>query len=388
MDGQTIVSPVVISPRPASPRIVRPAPVIGPPLGMLAELTHRCPLQCGYCSNPINLLKANREVDTAGWLTILEQAADLGILQIHLSGGEPTLRPDLEQFVALLARKGVYTNLITAGTLLTRERLFALRDMGLDHLQLSIQSVRADLSDKIGNIKGGLAKKLALAGWVKESGLPLTLNAPVHRHNIMDTGAVIDLALELGADRVEIANVQYYGWAAVNKAALMPEWAQVLEQQAVVEEARERLKGILNIDFVTPDYYAKYPKPCMGGWAMDVLNVTPEGKVLPCHAAESLTGINFENATQTPLAEIWYKSESFNLYRGYDWMTDLCNSCDRVDNCFGGCRCQAMALTGAAENADPACIKSPYHHLMAEITSGYAGEEAPPFVYRRITAKN
>ncbi|MDZ4790640.1 MAG: pyrroloquinoline quinone biosynthesis protein PqqE [Hyphomicrobiales bacterium] len=388
MDGQTIVAPVVISPRPAPQHIARPAPVVGPPLGMLAELTHRCPLQCGYCSNPINLLKANREVDTAGWLSILEQAADLGILQIHLSGGEPTLRSDLEQFVALLARKGVYTNLITAGTVLTRDRLFALRDMGLDHLQLSIQSVRADLSDKIGNIKGGLAKKLALAGWVKESGLPLTLNAPVHRHNIMDTGAVIDLALELGADRVEIANVQYYGWAAVNKAALMPEWAQVLEQKAVVEEARERLKGILNIDFVTPDYYAKYPKPCMGGWATDVLNVTPEGKVLPCHAAESLTGINFENATQTPLADIWYKSESFNRYRGYDWMTDLCNSCDRVDNCFGGCRCQAMALTGAAENADPACIKSPHHHLMAEITGGYAGEQAPPFVYRRITAQN
>jgi pyrroloquinoline quinone biosynthesis protein E len=363
---------------------VRPAPVVGPPLGMLAELTHRCPLQCGYCSNPINLLKANREVDTAGWLSILEQAADLGILQIHLSGGEPTLRPDLEQFVALLAKKGVYTNLITAGTVLTRDRLFALRDVGLDHVQLSIQSVRADLSDKIGNIKGGLAKKLALAGWVKESGLPLTLNAPVHRHNIMDTGAVIDLALELGADRVEIANVQYYGWAAVNKAALMPEWAQVLEQQAVVEAARERLKGVLNIDFVTPDYYAKYPKPCMGGWARDVLNVTPEGKVLPCHAAESLTGMRFENATETPLADIWYKSESFNRYRGYDWMTDLCASCERVDNCFGGCRCQAIALTGDAANADPACSKSPHHHLMAEITGGYAGAEPPPFVYRRI----
>lgn len=386
MDGQTALD-AIAGPQARKRPSARPAPSVGPPLGMLAEITHRCPLQCAYCSNPTQLLKADKELDSATWLDIFKQAADLGVLQIHLSGGEPTLRQDLEDFVKLLSSRGVYTNLITAGVLLNRDRVLRLRDCGLDHVQLSIQSVRPELSDKIGNIKNGLAKKLALAGWVKEAGLPLTVNAPVHRHNIRETRDVIALAVELGADRIEIANIQYYGWAAINKAALMPDYKDVLEQSEIVETERKRLKGVINIDYVPPDYYAEYPKPCMGGWAKDALNITPEGKALPCHAAESLTGLRFEYATKTPLADIWYKSESFNLYRGKGWMTDLCLGCERVEQCFGGCRCQAFALTGDARNADPACVKSPHHHLMSEITSDFTAHEPPPFIYRRIGAQ-
>jgi pyrroloquinoline quinone biosynthesis protein E len=351
---------------------------------MLAELTHRCPLQCPYCSNPLHLLKAARELDTAAWLSVFDQAAGLGILQIHLSGGEPTLRPDLEDFIALLSRCGVYTNLITAGVTLTRERVFALKDRGLDHVQLSLQAVDPAISDRIGHYKNSFPKKMDAARWVKEAGLPLTLNAPTHRHNIGEAQALIELALDTGAERLEIAHVQYYGWAAKNKAALMPDYAHVLEEAALIAGARERLKGILNIDYVTPDHYAQFPKPCMGGWARDVFNVTPEGKMLPCHAAESLTGLHFDFVTEKPLAEIWYESESFNRFRGLDWMQDPCRSCTRKEIDFGGCRCQAFALTGDMDATDPACSLSPKHFLMGEMTGAYTAQQPPPFTYRRI----
>jgi pyrroloquinoline quinone biosynthesis protein E len=380
MAGQTATDTLE---RPQTPA----RPDVGPPIGMLAELTHRCPLQCVYCSNPVRLLKGDREMNTAQWLNILEQAADLGILQIHLSGGEPTLRQDLEDIVELLAKRGVYTNLVTAGVTLDRDRLFALRDKGLDHVQLSFQSVHAELSDKIGNYKGSLAKKLQIAGWVKEAGLPLTVNAPVHRQNIRDAAQLIDFAVEIGADRLEVANTQYYGWAELNRAALLPDYQDVLAESAVVEAAKVRLTGILNIDYVPSDYYAEYPKPCMGGWAKDVLNVTPEGKVLPCHAAESMTNLTFEFATEKPLAEIWYNSHAFNIYRGDDWMREPCKSCERKDIDHGGCRCQAFALTGDGANADPACIRSPHHKGMLRLATHVSTTEAPPFIYRRIGYK-
>ena len=222
---------------------VSPAVRAGPPLGMLAELTHRCPLQCPYCSNPIQLLKAADELDTATWLSAFEQAADLGVLQVHLSGGEPTLRQDLEEIVRALASRGVYTNLITAGVTLTPVRIKQLADCGLDHVQLSLQALDPEVSDKIGNYKQSLNKKLSVARWVREAGLPLTINAPTHRHNIGQTPPLIELALELGADRLEIAHVQYYGWAARNRAALLPDYERVLEEAAVVGEARDRLKA-------------------------------------------------------------------------------------------------------------------------------------------------
>ena len=357
----------------------------GPPLGMLAELTHRCPLQCPYCSNPIHLLKAADELDTETWLSAFSQAADLGVLQVHLSGGEPSLRRDLEDFVSVLASRGVYTNLITAGVTLTPDRVGQLANCGLDHVQLSLQGVDPEVSDKIGNYKQSLQKKLDVARWIGEAGLPLTLNAPTHRRNIDQTRALIDLALELEADRLEIAHVQYYGWAALNRAALLPDYERVLEEAAIVGEAKERLKGVLNIDYVTPDYYAQFPKPCMGGWAKDVITIKPEGKVLPCHAAESLP-LSFDNVRDKPLGAIWYESEAFNRFRGFDWMKKPCRSCPRKEIDFGGCRCQALALTGDAEATDPACSLSPHHHLMAEVAGAATAAEPPPFIYRRFQA--
>jgi PqqA peptide cyclase len=355
----------------------------GPPLGMLAELTHRCPLQCPYCSNPLKLLKAADELDTQSWNSVFSQAADLGVLQVHLSGGEPALRQDLEALIKTLSARGVYTNLITAGVTLSADRIGRLADCGLDHIQLSLQGVDPEISDKVANYKDSLAKKLAVARWVREAGLPLTLNAPTHRHNIGQTRALIELALEVEADRLEIAHVQYYGWAARNKAALLPDYDRVLEEAAIIGEAKDRLKGVLNIDYVTPDHYAQFPKPCMGGWAKDVLNVTPEGKVLPCHAAESLP-LKFESVKDKSLAAIWYESDAFNRFRGFDWMKEPCRSCPRKEIDFGGCRCQAFALTGDAEATDPACSLSPNHHLMSELTSALAPAKPPPFVYRRI----
>ncbi len=355
----------------------------GPPLGMLAELTHRCPLQCPYCSNPIQLLKAADELDTETWLSVFSQAADLGVLQVHLSGGEPTLRQDLEDFAGALASRGVYTNLITAGVTLTPDRIKQLADRGLDHVQLSLQAVDPEISDRIGNYRQSLEKKLSVARWIWEAGLPLTLNAPTHRHNIGQTRALIQLALELEADRLEIAHVQYCGWAARNRAALLPDYERVLEEAAIVGEAKNKLKGVLNIDYVTPDYYAQFPKPCMGGWAKDVITIKPEGKALPCHAAESLP-LAFDTVKEKPLGAIWYDSAAFNRFRGLDWMQEPCRSCPRKEVDFGGCRCQAFALTGDAEAADPACSLSPQHHLMAEVAGTATAAEAPPFIYRRI----
>lgn len=380
MDGHTAIDALARQPAAAPARIIE----AGPPLGLLAELTHRCPLQCTYCSNPIELLKANGELTTPQWVAAFEQAADLGVLQIHLSGGEPTLRPDLEDFVALLARRGVYTNLITAGVSLTRDRVMRLRDLGLDHFQLSIQAVRPATSDLISHYKGALDKKREVAGWARAAGLPLTINAPVHRHNIDDVEDTIAFAATLDADRIEIANVQYYGWASLNKAALMPTYAQVIRQSGRVTEAQARYRGMLNIDYVTPDYYAKYPKPCMGGWARDAFMIAPDGRALPCHAAQTITGMQFPNVADTQLADIWFRSEAFNRFRGTDWMREPCNSCERKLIDFGGCRCQAMALTGDAANTDPACVLSPDHRDMGAEAEHLAAQTPPPFVYRRI----
>jgi PqqA peptide cyclase len=358
------------------------------PVGLLAELTHRCPLQCPYCSNPLELERVNTELSTEDWCRVMREAGELGVLQVHLSGGEPTARKDLEEIMKAAVDAGLYTNLITAGVLLNKERLQGLADIGLDHVQLSIQDVDAENADRIAAYKGGAAKKHQVAGWVKDLGLALTINAPLHRQNIASLPKIIDYAVEVGAGRLEVAHIQYYAWALKNRAALMPTEEEFLDTARYVKAAQECLKGILVIDFVVPDYYAKYPKPCMGGWGRGIMNVTPSGRVLPCHAAESLPGLAFDNVKDKGLREIWLEGEAFNLYRGTDWMKEPCKSCPRKEIDFGGCRCQALALTGDAANTDPACSLSPHHGDWAKVAREESHKAPPEFVFRRMGQKS
>jgi pyrroloquinoline quinone biosynthesis protein E len=361
----------------------RRQPWTEPPMGLLAELTHRCPLQCPYCSNPLELERASGELATAEWCRVLDEAAALGVLQVHLSGGEPTARQDLEAIVAHARGLGLYTNLITAGVLLDERRIQGLRDAGLEHVQLSFQGARAETADRVGGYRGGHAKKLAVARAIRAAGLPLTVNAVVHRQNLDELEAMIASAVELGAHRIEVAHVQYYGWALLNRAALMPTREQLEAATAIVERASRELRGRLAIDYVIPDYWAKRPKPCMGGWGSNVLNVTPQGKVMPCHAAASIPGIAFASVREHPLRWIWQESPAFQLFRGTDWLPEPCRSCERKEIDFGGCRCQALALTGDATATDPACEFSPFHAAMFTVARAESAAPAPPFVYRR-----
>jgi pyrroloquinoline quinone biosynthesis protein E len=353
-----------------------------PPLAMLAELTHRCPLACPYCSNPLELVQASEELSTNEWIETFRQAADLGVLHLHLSGGEPASRRDLIELTEAAVSFGLYTNLITSGVGLTEARIDKLSAAGLDHVQLSIQGARAASADHVSGYDGGHARKMSVAGWLRQAGLPLTLNAVCHRQNMDKIEDIVSLAVELGARRVEIATVQFHGWAMLNQQALMPTMAQVSEAAKIVETMRARLEGVLVIDYVPADYYATYPKACMGGWGRAGLNVTPSGQVLPCHAAETIRHLSFDNVRSRPLREIWYDGSAFNAYRGDDWMTDLCRTCERKDIDFGGCRCQAMALAGDASATDPVCRKSPHRQAVERRTVREIGTAAPPFHYR------
>ncbi|HEX2552287.1 MAG TPA: pyrroloquinoline quinone biosynthesis protein PqqE [Microvirga sp.] len=355
------------------------------PIGLLAELTHRCPLRCPYCSNPLQLDRRSSELDTETWLRVLGEAAALGVLHVHLSGGEPTVRPDLERIVRHCADLGLYTNLITSGVAQALDRLRALADSGLDHVQLSVQAADAANADRIGGLAGAHAQKLRFAERVVELGLPLTLNAVVHRGNIAEVEGLIALAVRLGAKRLEIAHTQYYGWAYVNRAALMPDRAEVDRSIAAVAEARRRLQGDLVIDLVVPDYYASYPKACAGGWGRRLINVTPAGKVLPCHAAETIPDFVFWSVQEHALADIWARSPAFTAFRGTAWMPEPCRSCERKERDWGGCRCQALALTGDAGATDPACSRSPHHARIQELARSESGSASPPdYVYRTI----
>jgi len=353
-----------------------------PPVSLLAELTHRCPLQCPYCSNPLDLDRAAGELDTATWCRVIDEANDLGVLQTHFSGGEPTLRQDLADLIRHACSIGQYTNLITAGVLLDRSKLESLADAGLDHLQLSIQDSEATNANRIGGYKNGHVKKMAVADMVTEIGLPLTINAVVHRQNLDNLGDIIELAVEKKAKRLEVAHVQYYGWALMNRAALMPTREQTDHAMEIVKAAQARLKGVLVIDYVVPDYYARYPKACMGGWGKQNLNITPSGKVLPCHAAETIKTLTFDNVRDRPLAEIWQHGSAFEAFRGTDWMEEPCRSCDRRLTDFGGCRCQAAAFAGRAEAVDPACSLSPLHDELVAIATEEAGSDKADFIYR------
>ncbi|MBV8911793.1 MAG: pyrroloquinoline quinone biosynthesis protein PqqE [Acetobacteraceae bacterium] len=356
-----------------------------PPLALLAELTHRCPLACPYCANPVGLERASAELDTATWRRVLDEAAALGVLQVHFSGGEPAARRDLLQLVGHAAASGLYSNLITSGVPLDGPAIGALAEAGLDHVQLSFQDAVSGAADRIGGYRGGHARKLEVARLIRAAGLPLTANFVVHRQNLERLPEMLALGEAIGAGRIEIAHVQYYGWGLVNRAALMPSLAQLEAANATVEQAREDLRGRVTIDYVVPDYHAARPKACMGGWARRTINVTPSGKALPCHAAETLPRFEFPSVRTTSLAEIWRDDPGFNRFRGTPWMPEPCRSCDRREVDWGGCRCQAFALIGDAAATDPACVLSPHHAVMAEAAAS-ASLPAPDFVYRRIGA--
>jgi pyrroloquinoline quinone biosynthesis protein E len=313
-----------------------PAETFGIPLAVLAELTHRCPLQCPYCSNPLELERGGAELTTAEWKRVLSELAEIGVLQIHFSGGEPTARKDLVEIVQHATNVGLYSNLITSAVLLTKDKLAALADAGLCHVQISFQGSEQGVADRVAGLKDAHAKKIEAAGWARALDLPLTVNAVMHRQNLFQLADIIQMAVDLDADRLEVANVQYYGWALKNRAALMPTMEQIEETSRIVEEAEARLKGILAIDYVVPDYYALRPKKCMGGWGRQFFNISPSGKILPCHAAETITGLAFESVRDHPIAWIWQNSEAFNRYRGTGWMPEPCQSCEYKEIDYGG----------------------------------------------------
>jgi pyrroloquinoline quinone biosynthesis protein E len=351
------------------------------PLGLLAELTHRCPLGCPYCSNPVALEARDTELESATWARVFREGAALGVLQVHLSGGEPGARRDLVEITAAARDAGLYSNLITSAVGLDGARLGKLAEAGLDHVQISIQDSDPTSADHIAGYQGGFVRKRALAAETVRLGLALTVNAVVHRANIGRIGEMVELAVALGAGRIEVAHAQYYGWALRNRAALMPTGEQVARASAEVEALREARAGTIVIDYVTPDYHARYPKPCVGGWGRRSLNVTPSGRVLPCHAAETIPGLEFWSVRDHSLAEIWADSPAFGAFRGTDWMREPCRSCARREIDFGGCRCQAFALTGDARATDPVCHIAPDHGVVA----GLAEQQADaPYVYRRM----
>lgn len=340
--------------------------MIPPPMGLILEITHRCPLQCAYCSNPLALDPPSQELATEDWLRVLDEAAALGVLQVHFSGGEPMARRDLEQLVAHASGRGLYTNIITSGVLLTPGRMEALLEAGVDHIQLSFQDAETERADGFGGYRGGHAKKLAAADLIRDAGLPLTTNFVIHRGNADRVEAMIALAESLRADRIEIAHVQYYGWGLMNRSALLPSLAQLEAATAAVNAARARLGGQIAIDYVVPDYYAARPKACMGGWGQRFINISPTGKALPCHAAETIPNMDFPSVRNEALADIWQEAEAFARFRGTDWMPEPCKACDRREIDWGGCRCQALALAGDAALTDPACARAPDHGVMAD----------------------
>lgn len=360
---------------------------VPPPIAMLAELTYRCPLSCPYCSNPVEMTRQEAELDTDTWARVFREAADLGVLQLHLSGGEPASRRDLTDLVTAARDAGLYTNLITSGIGLTEKRLAALDAAGLDHVQLSLQGTNPEMADEIGGYNGGFKRKMQVAEWIGKIGFPLTLNAVLHRRNLHQLPRALEMAQEMGARRIEVATVQFHGWALKNRDALMPTRAQAREATQIVTEARTRLKGRLVIDYVPADYHEDYPKRCMGGWGTSGLNVIPDGTVLPCHAAQSIPHLDFERVQDRSLSDIWYQGAAFNAYRGTDWMAEPCQSCKRKTVDFGGCRCQAMAIVGDAAATDPVCIKSPHHGALQAQADTHAAQGDAPLIYREMPGK-
>lgn len=350
------------------------------PYTLVAELTYRCPLRCVYCSNPTDWSRHGDALSAEDWLRVFREAEALGVVTLNLTGGEPLLRDDLEQLVEGARALDLYTNLITSGIPLARERLARLKTLGLDNVQVSIQDVERTASDRIAGLRA-FDRKLEVARWVKELGFPLTLNVVLHRENLGRVTEVIALAESLHADRLELANTQYLGWALLNRRTLLPTRAQLDAAREVARAARRRLQGRMEVLFVTPDYYADTPKACMDGWGRRFIVVTPDGLALPCHAAHTLPGLVFDNVRSRALGDIWRDSAAFNAFRGEAWMPEPCRSCDRRAIDFGGCRCQAYHLTGDAAATDPACSLAPDHGLV-EAARAQAAEPASTLTYR------
>jgi PqqA peptide cyclase len=363
---------------------------VGNPLLLIAELTYRCPLHCPYCSNPTDIGAAKYQDELPGedWQRVFRESSELGVLQLALTGGEPMARKEIVDLVTTSTESGLYSTLVTSAMPFPRRRVEALHAAGLDHVQISFQHSDPKLADEIG---GTIAfdRKVKAAALARELDFPLTVNCVLHRRNIDDVESIIDMAVDLGARRLELANTQYHGWATVNRDALMPTRAQLERGEAAVMAARERLGAKLEILWVLPDYYEEVPKPCMGGWAHDAILVQPNGDVLPCQAAAGVPGFTPPNVRDASLAEIWFESDLFNAFRGTEWMQEPCLSCPlgRQHEDFGGCRCQALALTGDAAATDPVCQFSPHHEVItaARRESDDAGPaEPPPFVYRDL----
>ena len=337
--------------------------MISNPLALIAEVTHRCPLHCVYCSNPLELAAVSSELSTAEWIDIFQQSGKLGMLHAHFTGGEPLARPDLTQLIAGARAAGLYTNLIASGVGLGETRLKSLVDAGLDNIQISFQDSREQSANWIAGAKAH-AHKIELAGLIRQHPLAFTVNLVVHRQNIDHIEEMIGFIEQLAPERMEIAHTQYYGWALRNRAALLPTREQLEKAVAAVAAAEKRLDGKIRIDSVVPDYYARYPKACMGGWGRRLMLINPSGRVLPCHAAETIPGLTFENVREHTLEYIWQESSSFQRFRGEEWMKEPCRSCEQRTVDFGGCRCQALLLAGDATATDPACSLAPSHHLI------------------------
>lgn len=364
------------------PGVSPPSP--GPPLWLLFELTYRCPLQCVFCYNPVDFARHDRELPTSEWLRVLREARALGSVQLGLSGGEPLLRDDLEEITAEAHSLGFYINLITSGVGLTQARLERLRTAGLDHVQLSFQDSTREMNDFLSHTRTFELKR-RVAGWIKELGYPMVLNCVIHRLNIDHVDKIIGMAVEMGAEYLELANAQYYSWAHLNRDLLLPSRAQLEAAEATTNRWRERLAGRMRILFVVPDYYEERPKRCMNGWGSTFITVTPDGTALPCHTARMLPGLAFPNVASNSLREIWYDSEGFNRFRGHGWMKEPCASCEEREKDLGGCRCQAYLLANDPAAADPVCSKSPLHSVVTDAVQA-AQQARPvekPLVFRR-----
>ncbi|MEU5952831.1 pyrroloquinoline quinone biosynthesis protein PqqE [Streptomyces sp. NPDC047525] len=355
-----------------SPRAVESPCAVEPPWALLAELTHGCPLRCAYCSNPIELVPRGGELTAAQWSDVMLQAAEIGVVQTHLSGGEPLLRRDLAEIVTAADSAGIHTQLVTSGVGLHEARLAALVGAGLRSVQLSVQHADPEQAELIAGARAFKVKERA-AGLVRAAELPLGLNAVLHRANLDALDGIVELGLAWGADRIELANTQFYGWALRNRGALLPDRAQVARARERVEGWRERLAGRMELVWVAPDYVDGVAKPCMGGWGAISLTVAPDGTVLPCPAAGELLGSDAPNVKDRRLDWIWRESAAFNRYRGEGWMREPCRSCDLRTVDFGGCRCQAFALTGDAARTDPACHRSPGHGAVRALVDGAGG---------------